>query len=162
LISDSYLDQMETRCSEHGVSFERKHFDGKNFEAIVADVTASDYDLVVVGALGMGAVKDSQAGSVCERVLRRIDVDTFVVRSVEEGAAHAPGPIVACIDGSSRSHGAVRAAIALGKALSRQVQLVAVQEPDRPDSALLQAHLDLARRAAREAGVSAAATLLEG
>ena len=36
----------------------------------------SDYDLLILGAIGQGAVKQSKAGSVCERVLRRAELDT--------------------------------------------------------------------------------------
>ena len=47
--------------------------DGKHYKALIEDTQASDYDLVVMGALGMGAVKDSQLGSVTERFVRRVD-----------------------------------------------------------------------------------------
>jgi nucleotide-binding universal stress UspA family protein len=162
LISDSYLDQMEVRCSAKGIPFERKHFDGKNFEAIAADVNASTYDLLILGALGMGAVTGSQAGSVCERVLRRTEIDTLIVRNLEGHEANATGAIVACLDGSARSYGALRAALGLAKALGRSLAVIAVQEPSRPESALLVGHLEIASRIAREAGIAVTTTLLEG
>ena len=162
LISDSYLDQMEVRCTEKSVAFERKHFDGKNFEAITADVNASAYDLLILGALGMGAVTGSQAGSVCERVLRRTNVDTLVVRELAAPDSANTGSILACLDGSQRSYGALRAALSLGKALGRRVEVIAVQEPDRPESALLAGHLEMAVRIAHAAGVVIGVTLLDG
>ena len=42
LISDSYLDQMGTLSEEKGLNFERKHFDGRNFEALVGDIREDD------------------------------------------------------------------------------------------------------------------------
>ena len=66
LISDSYLDVMDKQCGEAGLAFERKMIDGKHYKVLIEDTLASDYDLVVMGALGMGAVKDSQLGSVTE------------------------------------------------------------------------------------------------
>lgn len=162
LISDSYLDQMEERCSARGIPFERKHFDGKNFEAIAADVNSSAYDLLILGALGMGAVTGSQAGSVCERVLRRTAVDALVVRSLDAPDAAGSGAIVACLDGSPRSYGALQPALGLAKALGRAVEVVAVQEPARPESALLADHLAMASSIARPAGVAATVTLLQG
>jgi len=62
LISDSYLDTISKRAEAAGVTLERKLFDGKNFVALVDDIHASSYDLVVLGALGQGALRDSQLG----------------------------------------------------------------------------------------------------
>src|ERR687897_1983932 len=83
LISDSYLDVMEKKSAAAGLAFERKMIDGKHYKVLIEDTRASDYDLVVMGALGMGAVKDSQLGSVTERYVRHIDRDTLVVRSAD-------------------------------------------------------------------------------
>ena len=60
--------------------FVRKMFDGRNFQVIVDDIRHSNYDLVIMGALGLGAVRDSVIGSVCERVVRRTQVDTLVLK----------------------------------------------------------------------------------
>ena len=75
LISDSYLVVMDARAKEAGLPFEPKMYDGKNYKIIAEDINKSDYDLVVMGALGLGAVKDSLIGSVCERVVRRVQTD---------------------------------------------------------------------------------------
>src|SRR5436309_9339507 len=81
LISDSYLDVMDKQCEAAGLAFSRKMIDGKHYKVLIEDTLASDYDLVVMGALGMGAVKDSQLGSVTERYVRRVERDTLVVRN---------------------------------------------------------------------------------
>src|SRR5213076_1393123 len=81
LISDSYLDVMGKKAEATGLVFERKMIDGKHYKVLIDDTLASDYDLVIIGALGMGAVKDSQLGSVTERYVRHIDRDMLVVRS---------------------------------------------------------------------------------
>jgi nucleotide-binding universal stress UspA family protein len=161
LISDSYLDQMETRCQEKGLAFERKHFDGKNFECLVEDVNASGYDLVVMGALGMGAVKDSQVGSVCERVLRRTQADTIVVRDLEAKDPSAPGPILVALDGSPQAQGALRTALALASRFGKALVLVAVVE-DESERDLLAAHLESAHHLAASRGVTATTRLLTG
>src|SRR5881398_1622843 len=75
LISDSYLDVMGQKAQAAGLAFERKMIDGKHYKVLIDDTRASDYDLVVMGALGMGAVKDSQLGSVTERYVRHVDRD---------------------------------------------------------------------------------------
>ena len=69
--------------------------DGKHHTEIVRDIAGRDYDLVVMGALGIGRVRDSQIGSVCERVARSADRDVWVVKHLPEAgrarARHDPG-----------------------------------------------------------------------
>ena len=72
LISDSYLEVMKHKCEKFEIPFEAKMPEGKHYIKLVEDIQESDYDLVIMGALGMGAVKDSLIGGVCERVVRRI------------------------------------------------------------------------------------------
>src|SRR5438105_13201825 len=129
LISDSYLDVMKAICARGDVRFEYRTFDGKNWECLVEDVGASDYDLVVMGALGMGAVRDSQVGSVTDRVVRRIRVDSLVVRDVHPFRDDASGRIVVAVDGSPQAFAGLKTALALGRALDKQVEAVSVYDP---------------------------------
>jgi nucleotide-binding universal stress UspA family protein len=128
LISDSYLDAMARRAEAAGLALERKTFDGKHHKVLLEDARRADYDLVVMGALGMGAVKDSLLGSVAERFVRGTATDTLVVKvlgSTEVGR----GAIVVGLDGSLQSFHALRLGIALGRALRRPVEAVAVYDP---------------------------------
>ncbi len=129
LISESYLDVMagQGRGGRARPS-RRKMMDGKHYKALIEDTLASDYDLVVMGALGMGAVKDSQLGSVTERFVRRVTRDTLVVRN-HDALKDAQGAIVVGLDGSPQSFHGLKLGIALGKALNRPVQAVAVYDP---------------------------------
>ena len=129
LISDSYLDVMEHRASEAGIPFERRTYDGRTFQPLVHDIQSSQYDLVIIGALGMGAVKDSLLGSVCERVVRRITADTLVVKDVRPWEEQRTGGIVVGVDGSPQSFAALNAATALAKAFHRPIEAVAVYDP---------------------------------
>ena len=126
LISDSYLDVMAQKAEAAGLPFERKMVDGKHYKALIEDVKGSDCDLVIIGALGMGAVKDSQLGSVTERFTRRVKTDTLVVKILEPDR---PGAIVVGLDGSPQSFNGLKLAIGLGKALNRPVEAVAVYDP---------------------------------
>ncbi|OGL06588.1 MAG: hypothetical protein A3I03_01395 [Candidatus Rokubacteria bacterium RIFCSPLOWO2_02_FULL_68_19] len=126
LISDSYLDVMAQKAEAAGLPFERKMVDGKHYKALIEDVKGSDCDLVIIGALGMGAVKDSQLGSVTERFIRRVKTDTLVVKTLEPDR---PGAIVVGLDGSPQSFNGLKLAIGLGKALNRPVEAVAVYDP---------------------------------
>lgn len=141
LISDSYLVKMEEKCQEAELPFKPKMYDGKNWKVIVEDVKESDYDLVVLGALGLGAVKDSTLGSVCERVVRRIQTDTLVVKNTDpiedqikwngngEVGHKSGGNIVVGIDGSPECFAGLRTAIELGKELDKDVEAVSVYDP---------------------------------
>jgi nucleotide-binding universal stress UspA family protein len=127
LVSDSYTDVMRYRCLERGVPFEARMLDGRNWEELVRDAGEGGHDLVVMGALGMGAVKESRLGSVTERVLRRLRTDTLVVRRTGDMAMD--GDILVAVDGSPQCFGGLRTAIALARALGKGVQAVAVYDP---------------------------------
>ncbi len=128
LISDSYLDVLGKRCAEAGIEFERRMIDGKNWEVIANDVAASDYDLVIMGALGTGAVKHSQLGSVAERTVRRSRKDVLVVKDVR-ALKDQEGPIVVGVDGSPQGFAGARIALELGKLLNKPVEIVSVYDP---------------------------------
>jgi nucleotide-binding universal stress UspA family protein len=128
LISDSYLDVMGRQAEAAGLSYQRKMMDGKHYKALIEDCRASNYDLVVMGALGMGAVKDSQLGSVTERFVRKVTTDTLVVRNLVP-RPDGQGAIVVGIDGSPQSFHGLKLGIGLARALRRPLHAVAVYDP---------------------------------
>lgn len=128
IIAESYLDAMASKAHQAGLPFARKVLDGKNSAELVRDIRESNYDLVIMGALGLGAVKASLVGSVCERVVRRVRADILVVRNalpLEESR----GAIVVGVDGSAQAFAGLQAALAIGRALGRPVEAVAVYDP---------------------------------
>jgi nucleotide-binding universal stress UspA family protein len=127
VISDSYLDVFAGRCARAGLEFRRVALEGKNWQRLVEDIGAGDADLVVMGALGLGAVASSQLGSVCERVARRIDRDLLVVR---ETGPRADAPIAVALDGSPQSFGGLMTALELGRLLGRPVEAIAAFDPE--------------------------------
>jgi len=129
LISDSYLDVMKAECDRAGLPMEYKSFDGKNWECLVQDITESDYDLVVMGALGMGAVKDSMIGSVTDRVVRRIRVDSLIIRDTHPFRDDASDRIVVAIDGSPQSFAGLKTALGLARCFNKRVEAVSVYDP---------------------------------
>src|SRR5437867_1511999 len=128
LISESYLDVMKVKAEAAGLAFTPKMMDGKHYKALIEDTLASDYDLVVMGALGMGAVKDSQLGSVTERFVRRVERDTLVVRN-PDALQGGQGAIVVGLDGSPQSFHGLKIGLALSRALHRPLQAIAVYDP---------------------------------
>src|SRR6059036_2821899 len=128
LISESYLDVMARKAAEAALDFEPKMIDGKHYKVLIEDTLASDYDLVVMGALGMSAVKDSQLGSVTERFVRRVERDTLVVRN-PDALPDGQGAIVVGLDGSPQSFHGLQIGLALSRALGRPVHAIAVYDP---------------------------------
>ncbi len=126
VISDSYLDVFDGRCQAAGLTGNRVNLEGKNWQALVKDIGDGNYDLVVMGALGLGTVKYSQIGSVCERVARRINCDLLVVRETE---ARDDGAIIVALDGSPQSYGGLMTALELGGLFDRPVEAVSVFDP---------------------------------
>ncbi|MBI1989982.1 MAG: universal stress protein [Betaproteobacteria bacterium] len=127
IISDSYLDVFEDRCRAAGLAHRSVSLEGKNWQELVKDIAAGESDLVIIGALGLGAVESSQLGSVCERVARRVDRDLLVVREPEK---RTDGAIVAALDGSPQSYGGLMTALELGRIFRRPVEAVASFDPD--------------------------------
>jgi nucleotide-binding universal stress UspA family protein len=128
LISDSYLDVLQRRCQEAGLAYERKTFDGKHYKVLVEDIAQGDYDLVIMGALGIGAVKDSLIGSVCERVTRRVQRDVLVIKHLADPMACGE-TIVVGIDGSPQCFDGLKTAIELSKAFHKPIEVVSVYDP---------------------------------
>jgi len=128
LISDSYLDVLQRRCQEAELAYERKTFDGKHYKVLVEDIAQSDYDLVIMGALGIGAVKDSLIGSVCERVTRRVQRDVLVIKHLADPVACGE-TIVVGIDGSPQCFHGLKKAIELSKVFHKPIEVVSVYDP---------------------------------
>lgn len=126
LISDSYLDVFASKCREARVTHERKSLEGRNYRVLVDDIRSSGYDLVVIGALGIGAVETSIIGSVCERVVRRVRTDVLVVKNTLPMNGEK---IVVAVDGSPQAYGGLKAAIALAKAFSKKLEAISVYDP---------------------------------
>jgi len=127
IISDSYHDAGKATCDEAGIAFKRLSPEGKNYAKVVEAARSGDYDVLAIGALGLGAVPGSLIGTVAERVVRRSPIDTFVVRDPEK--AIGDGPIVVGIDGSPRSYGALMTALDLAARTGSAVHAVAAYDP---------------------------------
>jgi len=80
IITDSYLDQADSNCKKAGIDFRRCSLEGKNYRALTMETNNGKYDLLVLGSLGLGAVEGSRLGTVCQRVTRRSDIDTLVIK----------------------------------------------------------------------------------
>lgn len=125
IISDSYLESFKKDCRESAVPFNCKMMEGKNWLELVKDVRSSEYDLVIMGILGLGAMNGNLIGSVCERVVRKITADVLVVKNGEA----VNDRIVVAIDGSDHSFSALKKALALSKRFHSKIEAVSVYDP---------------------------------
>jgi nucleotide-binding universal stress UspA family protein len=119
LISDSYLDQMEKKCTAAGLAMTRQLIEGIHFEEIVKEANGGDYDLVAMGAFGLGRQPKSQLGGVTARAMKGIEKDLLIARS---NAPLHEGLFLVCVDGSSYSYRAAKVALELGRAFHAKVQ----------------------------------------
>src|SRR5437667_3908118 len=127
IITDSYLDIVDKKTAEANIPVERRSLEGRNFKVLVEDINTNAYDLVIMGALGVGAVKDSVLGGVTERVVRRVRTSDILV--IKNTLPMNGGSIVVALDGSHFSFGGLKTALVLGKALNRPVEAVSAFDP---------------------------------
>ena len=127
IITDSYIDVLEPLCEKYDVELVRRSLEGKNFKVIVEDVNDGDYDLVVIGAMGMAAVRDTVLGTVTERVVRRVThADTLIVKDLDRSPFEH---IVVAVDGSPKSLGGLKRAIELAREFGGTVEAISVFDP---------------------------------
>jgi nucleotide-binding universal stress UspA family protein len=127
IISDSYHDVAAAACREAQIPYRALSPEGKNYRRIAEAAKCGEFDLLVLGALGLGATTGALVGSVCERVARRSPIDVLVIRDPKRRLGD--GPIVVGLDGSARSFGALRLALDLGRRLGVPVHAVAAYDP---------------------------------
>ncbi len=125
LISHAYLDSFKEKCTKAGIPFECKIMEGKNWLELVKEVRNHPYDLMIMGIKGLGAVNGSLIGSVCERVIRKVRIDTLAVKNGKP----LREKIVVAIDGSDHSFSAFRKAAVLARAFDLEVEAVSVYDP---------------------------------
>ncbi len=127
IITDSYLDQADRLCQQQQVPFLRSSLEGKNYQALTQEANSGKYDLLVMGALGLGAIAGSRIGTVCERVARRVNIDTLVIKNPQQEIS--AGPVVAAIDGSTRAYGGLLTALALAKEWDVPLHVISAFDP---------------------------------
>ena len=127
LISDSFLDVLDKRGEENDLEIERKLMEGIHFEQLAKDINSNDYDLVIMGAHGIGQVKRSEIGMVTSRVARLITTDMLIMRETERTLTD--GKILICVDGSAYCFVALRKALRMAQDFGATVHAVAAFDP---------------------------------
>ncbi len=127
IITDSYLDQADNSCQQAGIDFTRRSLEGKNYHALTRETNSGNYDLLVMGSLGLGAVEGSRLGTVCQRVARRSHIDTLVIKQPKRSLSE--GPVVVAVDGSAMAYGGLITAMQLAQQWQVPLKVVAVFDP---------------------------------
>ncbi len=128
IITDSYLIQAENACQKAQLTFKGRSLEGKNYTTLVKEANNGQYDLLVMGALGLGAIPGSTIGTVCERVVRRSAIDTLIIKQPQRSINE--GPLVAAIDGSKQSYAALITAFNLARAWQLPLHIISAFDPD--------------------------------
>ena len=74
-----FLDEIERRAAEIGVTFERRCCHGRPHEEIIGYANTIDADLVVLGHHGRTHADGTVLGSVSDRVIRFADRPTLII-----------------------------------------------------------------------------------
>jgi len=127
IITDSYLDQAEKICGGANLRFARQSLEGKNYRALTTETNSGSYDLLVLGSLGLGSIEGSRLGTVCQRMVRRSDIDTLVIKDPQRRLAE--GPIAVAVDGSPKSYGGLLTALSLANQWQVPVCVIAAFDP---------------------------------
>lgn len=127
IITDSYFDQVAEAAENAGQTLQRRSLEGKNYREVVREANRGTYDLLIMGALGLGAVNGSRLGTVCQRVTRRSAIDTLIIKNPEQSISD--GPIVVGVDGSEKSYGGLLSALSLAKLWDVEVKVVSAFDP---------------------------------
>lgn len=127
IISDSYHDVGQAACEPAKVPYRRLSPEGKNYARLIEAASSGAFDVLALGAVGLGAVPGSPVGTVCSRVVRRCPIDTLVIRDAKR--AIGDGPIVVALDGSSRSFGALKTGLDIARRLGLEIRSVAAYDP---------------------------------
>lgn len=127
IITDSYLDQAANQCDQLGIDFKRCSLEGKNYRELTQEANSGAYDLLVMGAMGLGAIQGSRLGTVSKRVARRSAIDTLITKETNHPIKE--GPIVVAVDGSAKAYGGLLTGLALAREWQVPVKVIAAFDP---------------------------------
>ena len=127
IITDSYLDQVDELAQKSDIKIERRSLEGKNYRELVKESNSGNYDLLVMGALGLGAIKSSRIGTVCQRLGRRSQIDTLIIK--KPGLQLKSGPIAVAVDGSTKSYGGLLSALSLALNWGCKIKIISAFDP---------------------------------
>lgn len=104
-LSHGYMEEYLAQAEKSGVNVAMEAVEGRNYIGILKLLEDQEFDIVVLGATGLGAQQEGMLGSTALRVLRNASCDVLIARASAEKKKHA---VVACIDGSDHALAAMQ------------------------------------------------------
>ena len=74
------MTKARVRCAQNGIVFSEKITDGHEAEEIVDFAAEKKFDLIVIGARGLGSIKEVFLGSVSNGVLHKSKIPVLIVK----------------------------------------------------------------------------------
>jgi nucleotide-binding universal stress UspA family protein len=78
--SREIMEKAKVRCAQNGIDFTEKITDGHEAEEIVGFSVEKNFDLIVIGARGLGSIKEVFLGSVSNGVLHKSKIPVLIVK----------------------------------------------------------------------------------
>lgn len=75
-----FMAKAKTRSAQNGIVFNEKITDGHEVDEIIGFANDKNFDLIVIGARGMGSVKEVFLGSVSNGVLHKSKIPVMIVK----------------------------------------------------------------------------------
>lgn len=75
-----FMTKAKIRCAQNGIAFNEKIMDGHEVEEIMAFATEKNFDLIIMGARGLGSVKEVFLGSVSNGVLHKSKIPVLIIK----------------------------------------------------------------------------------
>ena len=123
-LSKGYMDGFLESARGRGISVSQVHREGRNYVEILRVAEEHDVELVVLGALGLGAGQGDLMGSTSTRVLSSARCDVLIARRMP-----AAGKVITGIDGSKDAMKAMQKAVTWARILGKPLELVSVYDP---------------------------------
>ena len=79
-IARAFLEKAKTRSAQNGIVFNEKIVKGHVAEVILDFAKDKKFDLIVMGARGMGSVKEAFLGSVSNAVVHKSKIRVLIVK----------------------------------------------------------------------------------
>jgi nucleotide-binding universal stress UspA family protein len=122
-----FLELAAQSCKKANIPFKKRIASGREYRALDAEIRNGTFDLVVMGASGVGAISEDEIGSVCEMLVKRCTIDILVISN---SSSRVKGPLLVAVDGSPNSFGGVLTALELGKQWSLPITMVSAFDSD--------------------------------